>query len=170
MPVAEFTAALSAIKTTTDLLKLGIEARDDAKIKSASIDLTNQLLDVQRLALESNSQQFDLEKKLHVSQERIHELEAKERLIEKYEMVEITSGSFVYRIKEDKRGDEPIHHVCPNCLNDAKKTILQIQRRPTSATIGREKQKLVCTNCPAEFDLPQTAQPSAYYSGGRVIR
>src|SRR5690606_12077971 len=68
---------------------------------------------------------------------RVHDLENKVRELEgrasekaRYELVEDYRGAITYRVKEVARNGEPVHYLCPGCLdNQAVKSILQFNSR-----------------------------------------
>ncbi|KDC15339.1 hypothetical protein L504_2144 [Bordetella bronchiseptica F2] len=49
---------------------------------------------------------------------------------ERYELVEEYPGTFTLRLKEASRNGEPMHHLCPSCMdNKAVKSILQFNQK-----------------------------------------
>ena len=62
-------------------------------------------------------------------------------------------GVFLYALKDEYRGDEPFHFVCPSCFGQGKKGILQRTTRTERTTQGpivlkeEVKEGLVCAIC-----------------------
>jgi hypothetical protein len=52
----------------------------------------------------------------------------------------------VYALKADEAGDAPLHWICPQCYEDAKRSILQ----PETRFPGRN-QVLVCNRCETDI-------------------
>ncbi|KZK85753.1 MULTISPECIES: hypothetical protein [unclassified Pseudovibrio] len=169
MPLAEIKGFLTSVKVASDLLKLGIEARDDAKIKAASNELTERLIEANMLALDITNKMHEQDSHLRDAQERIRELEAKRELLDRYQLIELDEGSLVYELKANAGTEEPHHYACPNCLEDGRKTVLQKKNRPYSDRIRKEVPRLVCTKCPADFAFDGEKMPKSSYHGGQVV-
>lgn len=70
------------------------------------------------------------------------ENERGESELDRYRLWETPSGAQVYRVEMRKHPDEPIHYLCPLCVEDKRKSILQGDRHAKS-----------CQLCKSTFDF-----------------
>lgn len=83
----------------------------------------------------------DLKATLLEMKESAIEADAKNSEFDRYELWETPAGKLVYRLKEEKQGSEPMHHICPNCYVKGSKSILQ-----------GGKSYLRCHSCETSFE------------------
>lgn len=126
----EFTAALGALKGTWDLARVALDARDDAKLRTALSDMAARLLDVQTSALGLADQVSSLQGELLNAQAQLRELQGRLAEREQYVLHELAPGFFVYRfqplsVPADGR-PVPVHHLCQPCFDAGKKGVLRI--------------------------------------------
>lgn len=129
------TAALGSLRTAFDLVKLGVAARDDAKIRDALSAMAERLADANFAALEASERVMaqsalidDLKTQLRDAQQRVRERED-------YVLQEVRPGAFVYAFRPKQRAGEaaqpgndhvaPPHYLCQVCFDDGKKSVLQ---------------------------------------------
>ena len=65
----------------------------------------------------------------------------------RYELVETSEGDFVFRIKSNMADEQPIHYICPVCLNQDK----------TISFIGGRHRKICQTNRKHVFNFGKSA-------------
>lgn len=128
-----FTTAWASLKAAADVLKIAVEARDDAKIKSATLDLREQLFDMSSVAMDYVSKNADLT--LQVAELKLakaQELQAKagvedwSRERERYVLHRLPTGTLVYQVDPAVKGpNEPVHYACQSCMDSRVKSILQ---------------------------------------------
>lgn len=106
-----------AISTVQGLFKKS-EAGADADIKLALSDLTLQV---------ANAQMANAELKLTLTalKDELREAQAFKSDLDRYELWETPTGSFVYRLKGEMQQGQPLHYLCPNCIEEKRKSILQ---------------------------------------------
>ena len=118
-----------AIKNITTAL---VQERDREKLAALKIELTDKILELQTKLLEVQSAVVLESEALRGAQDRIRELESKEREASRYELAKLgTVGDFfAYRLRPpselSERQAEPAHFVCQPCLNAGKKSVLLI--------------------------------------------
>ncbi|MCP2517424.1 hypothetical protein M5J07_20970 [Achromobacter mucicolens] len=136
-------SALTAAGQAVGLIRAATETLDEAKIVSATNELNAQLIQLgaQVISMQKDGVQATERERAHLA--RVHELEDLVGKLQKqigererYELVEEYPGTFTLRLKEASRNGEPMHHLCPGCLdNKSVKSILQFnQRTKTIAT------------------------------------
>lgn len=94
------------------------EAGTDPEIKLALADLTDQV---------ANAKVANAELKVELSalQQALREANAFKTDLERYELHETPLGSVIYRLRDEMQNDEPLHYLCPRCVEDKTKSILQ---------------------------------------------
>lgn len=124
--MVEIGTAIASARALIDIAKAGLEARDDAKVQAALIDLNAKLLDASTAALDSLSKAS----KLHVELSQLKEAHAslQRRLDEKdsYRLSSVAFGKHAYELKPElaQQGNQH-HYVCQGCFDAGKKFVLQ---------------------------------------------
>jgi ribosomal protein L29 len=142
MDMMSIQAAVTSLKTASDIVATFIKLKPSAEIQSKVIELNAVILSAQSSALAANSEQFALLKKVSDLEKEIARIKAWEAEKQKYELHEFKSGLFAYGLKADAKGTQPNHQLCANCYEHEKKSILQKQL----VTAGRMT-VLLCPNC-----------------------
>jgi len=124
----DLTSALSALKQTFDLIKTGVEIRDDSKIKKGIADFLDKYLALQTSALEIQQQNLKLLDEKRIVEDKYKELENKQTERERYLLHKVTEGIFVYKYSSD---DKPEHFICQNCFDKGIKSVLRYSDDPT---------------------------------------
>lgn len=132
-----FTSAWASLKAAADMLKIGVDARDDAKVKAATIELREKLFELSGVAMNYVSENAALTLEIAALKlTQAKELEAKtaaedwRRERERYALHALASGVLAYAVKPgQEREGEPLHYACQPCLDKHVKSILQPQNR-----------------------------------------
>ncbi len=128
----ELNFALTHAMQLVGLAKLAIEARDDAKAKSALMELTLKLNEVSISALASTEKAMTLQNALREVQDenRALQLQAEER--QRYTLAELCPGAYAYKRKPAQEGDDtPPHYLCQPCYDKGVKAVLRFQEART---------------------------------------
>jgi hypothetical protein len=149
-PIVTLSSGLAAFRSTWDIARGAIAARDEHKIAEATQDLNVKILDVQNAALnlqeKASTMRDEIEALKNDKRElnaRIAELERKTQERAEYALKEIHEGTFVLAYQKADDNAAPPHYICQPCMdNSAKKVVLQRQKRS-----GRVN--LVCHVCNA---------------------
>lgn len=122
------------------------QAADDAELKAAISDL---LAHVGNAALTNTELQMKLAE-LHKKAQKDDQFQ---RQMLRYELHETSSGGIVYRLKADQTEGEPMHYLCPNCVESDHRSILQGDRWDKG-----------CPRCSTsyQFDDPERGAPGEY--------
>ncbi len=119
----ELLGLVSVASGTSEEVRKNVEAiKDivsDRRLRDRRLlgTLVNQLL-IEVSSLHSTNDQ--LQKKLADFGKHFAERDQFEREKARYEMVETEEGDFVFRIKNHMADEEPVHYICPVCLNQGK--------------------------------------------------
>ena len=161
--IAELSAAMTAIKETAGLAKVINDAKTDAEVKAATIELQSQLITLQ-------AECFSLGDAIRIRDEEVMHLKAKiaefedfKAQVEGYELNKLASGSLVYSKKHVMAGSEVTVHLCPNCYTRKIISILQ----PTDCSWYESFTHSVCPSC--NTNLKMDANPDAQSGSGSVL-
>ena len=153
--IAELSAAMAAIKETAGLAKVINDAKTDAEVKAATIELQNKLITLQ-------AECFSLGDVIRLRDEEATRLKAKiaefedfENKAEGYVLNQLESGSFVYSKEQIVGGAEITVHLCPNCFTNQKISILQ----PTSTSWAERYTHSVCPSCKTDLKMNRKPNP-----------
>lgn len=122
--LSEITAAMTAIKGTIGLAKAINDAKTDAEVKAATLELVDKLMTLQMdcLSLVEVIQLRD--EKITLLSAKIAEFEDFKTQTEGCVLEELDSGSFVYSRIESVDGGEKSVKLCPHCFSKNIKSIL----------------------------------------------
>ncbi|MGK1995131.1 hypothetical protein ACR92Y_28315 [Klebsiella pneumoniae] len=155
--IAELSAAMTAIKETAGLVKVINDAKTDAEVKAATIDLQNKLITLQ-------AECFSLGNAIRLRDEEVMHLKAKiaeyedfKRQTEGYLLNKLDSGSLVYSKNQIVGDTEITVHLCPHCFAANKVSILQPQQVSMYASFNQSR----CPSCKNVFDT-DSAPPASY--------
>jgi hypothetical protein len=142
MDIASITAAVSSLRSAVDITKAMMELKSAGDLQAKIVELQSKILAAQASALQAQEEQFEMKQKLAESLKEIESLHSWESERQRYELCEISSGAFVYVLKQDYRDNEPIHWLCTNCFTTkGAKSILQYQGNYSG------KKQYACANC-----------------------
>lgn len=126
------------------LLELKVEAETALRIHalvSQLGDLSGKFLDARAAHLACQERTMDLEKEVA----RLTGFEADRA---RYALNELAPQAYVWSLRPEHQGEEPLHHLCCRCYAEAKKSILQFARQQGGYRV------LACPLCQAEVRLP----------------
>ncbi|KWI87184.1 hypothetical protein WM08_17265 [Burkholderia ubonensis] len=132
MDVPTISAALGALKTSFDLARTAVAARDDAKLADALRDINERIFQVQNASLQVQEKMSAMRDEIETLKDgkrqlsaRITELEHQKSEREKYHLHELSKGVFVLAEKEPSTDGRSPHFLCQPCMdNSSKKAVL----------------------------------------------
>ena len=137
--IASGAAAVNSLTQTAQaLLRLKESGSLDAQTGSHVLELVSNAMATQAAYFALSEERNELKAKLDRYDNWAEEAG-------RYELHEIGTGIFVYRIKEAVKGDEPLHNICPHCYQKGFKSILQ------STHLSGSCFRLDCPACKAQF-------------------
>ena len=128
--VAEVYAGLSAFKAMFDMAK-GLKDINDAAIRNGAV------IELQEQILSAQQHQSELIERIRALETEVANFETWKTEKERYQLKELAPhGVYAYTIKEEVRGPEPAHWICPDCYQNRQISILQrITRMPGLADV-----------------------------------
>jgi DNA-directed RNA polymerase subunit RPC12/RpoP len=152
--VSEVLAAAQALKTVVELVKdllgAGRAQPTDPKVRQ----LEAAIIEAESRALAAYPAVAALEERVRDLTEENARMKAWERERDRYQLHELVPGAFVYRVKEEARGAEPVHAVCATCFQQGLKSILQEKDAP-----GRRR-VAACPKCSFEIVVQSPPAPT----------
>ena len=147
---------LASAKALIDIWSKWKEARSDddqAALEKSFHDMVANLHDkiivLQQQLLTMQSEQLKMAEKYRQLEQEKLDIEQRSRELDRYALVEISPGAEVYICKLKDAfvtPENPAHYICPNCVADKRKSILQ--KVPTSGP------NYACRHCDAHFAEP----------------
>jgi hypothetical protein len=155
---------LNALKGATDVVKTLVGLRDSAKLLETTVELNQQILSAQKALADAQTEQATLVETINTLEAKIAAFEQWDGEKQRYELKQLGShGVYAYAIKEEARGSEPMHWICPDCYENRHKSRLQqVIRVP-----GRSDVRL-CQRCGWEAYVQGIWQPE--HSGRSASR
>jgi hypothetical protein len=117
---------LGAAKTSLDLLKLGLDVRDDQKVREAMTDLNEKLFSLSMASFSAAQSLNELQAAVAALEANNRELEAKLKERSAYVLHEVKPGSFCYRFQPEEGAVEPVHYLCQVCYDKGVKSVLRL--------------------------------------------
>lgn len=135
-------AAIASLGAVRDLVKVGIDAKADAKAAEKVIEAMGRLGQATDTLYALREELFRLQAENADLKRDAEEREVLKEQREKYELFKTAGGAVVYRFK-----GEPEHYACPNCLNAKRIEILQNNRTLSG------KYRCTAAGCGAEYPI-----------------
>ncbi|AJQ88075.1 hypothetical protein [Xanthomonas oryzae] len=144
--------ALTSLQLAKEALNSILGIRDFNALAPKIAAINDQLLKAQDGLSMYAAKVADLQEKLLAATAELAQLKEKADERERYTLVELSSGIFVYRLKDgDDRHNvpvegnaEPFHYLCQKCFHEGTKSILQQSAGVTKITLD-------CFNCGAKY-------------------
>ena len=109
--------AIGLVKRVKELFG-SAKSSGNSELESLVVELMGQITDTKLTNVE-------LKEQLIALRESIIEAQAKQIELDRYELWEAPAGSVIYRLKKSAEQKEPDHYLCPHCMEDGVKSILQ---------------------------------------------
>lgn len=117
--------AFTTLKTAADITQALIAIKSDAAVAAKAVELNNVIFAVQQQLFDAQTERSKHVDEIRHLQAEVADLKRRQLEEERYELFELSPGTFVYRLKAQAEAAEPQHAVCPNCFQEGRKSILQ---------------------------------------------
>ena len=153
--IGEITGLVSSLKAAKDIAETMIGLRDTAAFQGKAIEFQSKILDSMSSAIAAQEERAALLQKIDALEKEVARLETWEAEKQRYELKDAGGGALAYALKEEARGSEPPHWICPQCYQDGKKSILQSEMR-----MPARRDTLVCHGCSTDLILSGYREPT----------
>jgi hypothetical protein len=123
--MASISAAVTGLKTATDIAKGLMDLKTTAEVQGKVIELQGVILAAQSSALAAQSDQFTLLERIRELEREMAQLEAWDAEKKRYKLKDYGGGTFAYELKPEEARGEPMHRVCAACYQKRHIAILQ---------------------------------------------
>ena len=139
--ISTIVSVFEGLNAAVKILKGAVERRDNTKINAAVSDILAKLMEANTVALKLQEKHAALLNEKSALEAKLLQMETWNAETARYELKERAPGVLAYAAKEDARGSEPAHWICPQCYEDGRKSVLQQQKGPSRAKV------LNCSRC-----------------------
>jgi len=133
-------AGWTALKTAKDLFDGYVGGKADKESRERIGQALEQLGTVQDTLFALREELSRLQDENRDLKKQIHEAESWEKQLADYELFKTEGEGMVYRSKT-----EPVHYICPSCVNDQRIQILQDQKGYAGI--------FTCPGCDAKYNV-----------------
>lgn len=155
--LAEFSAAMAAIKETAALAKLITDAKTESEVNAAVSDLVSKLTSVQRECIFLVELARTLQEEAVALKAKIAEFEDFKIQSESYALYKMESGTLVYSAQVTHNGVQFTVNACPHCFHQKKISILQ---PGTEKGVKGYYWVHFCPSCKSDFKMDKTPAAS----------
>jgi predicted nuclease with TOPRIM domain len=135
--------ALGAFKALKDIGEATIGLANAATFRERQIEFQGKIIDAQSALMTLQQERSTLLERIGQLEAEVAQLKAWETEKQRYELKQWEPhGIFAYAVKEDARGAEPEHWICPDCYQNRQISILQ----PVVRFPGRAEVR-ICQQC-----------------------
>ena len=123
--IPEIAAALQSVKALNDLVKAASDLKNFNALVTAVSEVNSKLLDANAAALMAQEKQFSLTHRIGELENEIGELKNWDSETKRYQLAEVSSGTFAFVLKPNMELGEPPHILCAKCFYKGIKSIFQ---------------------------------------------
>jgi len=134
--ITAINTVLSSLNTLKQMATALIDLRDGRALALKVREFNGVLIDAQTQIFAVNEERSALIERVRDLEKQIADLEHWDAEQQRYELKCIAAGSFAYGVKAAMQGEEPAHHICANCYQHRKKSILQ--RVPAASVVSQQ--------------------------------
>lgn len=137
----DIASGLSSLKAALDLIGAVSDTGKRVSVNEAKVALLADLTTAHSALEAAISEIANLKEEVRGLQRQLEAKREWEAERAKYELADAGLGSLAYRRKAGEQGGDPMHWLCPNCIEQSIKSILQ----PVGA--GYAKRGIRCQAC-----------------------
>jgi predicted RNA-binding Zn-ribbon protein involved in translation (DUF1610 family) len=145
-------AAYNGLKFAKDSLTTLVQGKVEIETQTKILAALERLGTAQDALFQMRDEMFTLQADNQQLRNEVEQSKKWDERLTQYELVQTTGGAVVHRFK-----GEPMHYLCPSCLNKRQIEILQDNRTMSG--------KFRCTSCTAEYPInPHDNPPAIRYN------
>lgn len=122
---AEISAAIQSAKALGELVKAAHGLKNYNEFVTAVYEVNAKLMDATAVALANQEKHSALATRVAELEDELRELKHWESETVRYQLTQFAFGSYAYSLKPGMENAEPPHYLCPTCMTQRKKSILQ---------------------------------------------
>jgi hypothetical protein len=134
------TAAYNGLKVGREILNAFMEAKIETEARGKILEVVTKLGAAQDTMFEMREELFKLQSENQDLRRKSAEQESWDKRLSAYSLKGTVGGAVVYAANA-----EPLHYICPSCLNKRELHILQDNRTASG--------KFRCTGCESEYPI-----------------
>lgn len=139
-------AAFTSAKTASDIAKSLITLRDEDLVRGRVMDLTGTLMDLQQQMMQGQQEQMALIKQVYELEDALRKVNAKQNILDRYELLAVGPMKVVYALKAEFKGTEPAHLCCTSCYDKGTRSVLKSMRPIRSTSMKFSCPSPECAN------------------------
>lgn len=120
------------------------------------MDLTGTLMDLQQQMMHGQQEQMALIKKVYELEDALRKVNAKQSILDRYELLGVGPAKVVYALKAEFQDAEPAHLCCTNCYDKGQRSVLKAMKQAGSTSM-----KFSCPSCTNTFYITGEFLPAA---------
>ena len=120
-----FQAATVGFKTLVDATQAIGLLKTREEVDAVRADLLGKLVTTQQALLELQNVVTAVREENEELEKEISRIRDFQTVRERYQLVALGPGALAYALKEELQADTPPHHLCPQCFEKDKRSILQ---------------------------------------------
>lgn len=145
-------AAYNGLKFAKDSLTTLVQGKVEVETQTKILAALEKLGTAQDALFQMRDEMFALQAENQKLKDEVEQSKMWGEKLTQYELVQTAGGAVVHRFK-----GEPLHYLCPSCLNKKQIEILQDNRTMSG--------KFRCTSCTAEYPInPRENLPPIRYN------
>jgi hypothetical protein len=114
----------TSLRSIVEITKAMKDVQDANTIQTKVFELTREIMAAQSCALAAQAAQSDLLQRERQLEAEIAKLKTWESEKQRYRLEKLPPGIFMYALKPEMAGGEPVHAICEKCYQNDKKSIL----------------------------------------------
>lgn len=143
--ITDIQGMVSSLQSVTEIAKTIVGLHNSSAIKAKVGELQSAVLSAQQSAMSAYSAHSTLVERVRELERQVTEMEAWETEKQRYELHQLPPGTYLYRIKPEMQGSEPMHYICANCYQSRQKSILQ------GGGLSDGQETFECVRCKSRF-------------------
>jgi hypothetical protein len=156
---------MTSLRSVVEITMAMKDVNDANIIQTKVFELTREIMSAQACAMEAQTAQSELLRRVRDLEEEKAKLEAWNTEKQRYKLSDLSNGRLAFALKEGMENGEPPHHLCAACYNDNYKSILQQElRNPGMCRV------LSCHRCGSDLYMSGTPDPEHFKNRSRSRR
>lgn len=143
----DLAGAFATVQAVMEITRAVVNGNIDDQIREKATELNMSIITLQSTIFELQAENQALLNTNRELEEKIVNISNWEEKAGHYYLNELTTGVFVYTLKPEHEGTEVAHHICTNCYQNQRCSVLSVYRRNAIGIHYRCPNK----DCAAEF-------------------